>query len=199
MVGSAKGSFLYGQVGMIDVCCERIAHSRSLSDLGVRSEGETKGMHSIPDHQQIQVAVIPFRVHQGQQEILLVTARKKKHWTLPKGDYIDDLSMREITRIKAFQEAGIKGNVSGSSIGVYQYFKDTTSYQVYVYVMEVHEALKYGHQKKRNRRWFPLNKAADKIKHQDLGRLIRYLPDFLLEAELREVIEHLPVFTRFKR
>lgn len=155
-------------------------------------------LHDIPDHRHIQVAVIPFRVHQGQQEVLLITARKKKHWTLPKGSYNGDLSMQETARIKSLQEVGIKGNVSESCIGVYQYLKDTTSYRVYVYAMEVHRVLEHGYQKNRNRKWFLLNKAADKIKQQDLRRLIRYLPDFLIEAELKELIEHLPIFKRIK-
>ncbi|MEN8128623.1 MAG: NUDIX hydrolase [Pseudomonadota bacterium] len=155
-------------------------------------------MHGIPDHQHIQVAVIPFRVRQGQQEILLVTARKKQHWTLPKGDYNDDLSMQEIAKIKAFQEAGIKGNVSESCIGVYQYLKNATPYRVYVFVMEVHGILDQAYQKKRRRKWLPLHQAIGEIKQRDLRLMIRHLPEFLIEAELKELIGHLPIFTRFK-
>lgn len=167
-------------------------------DSGDGSEEKTSlGMHGIPDRQHIQVAVIPFRVRLGQQEVLLVTTRKKKHWTFPKGDYNDDFSMQESAEIKAFQEAGLKGNVSESWIGVYQYFKDATPYRVYVFVMEVHGILKQTDQKERRRKWLPLHLAIDEVKQRDLRLMIRHLPDFLIEAELKELIGHLPIFTRF--
>ena len=47
-------------------------------------------------HNVLQVAVIPFRKHRGDLQILLISARGKKHWTVPKGYQQGDYALAKI-------------------------------------------------------------------------------------------------------
>jgi phosphohistidine phosphatase len=152
-------------------------------------------MKDKPKHNILQVAVIPFRRHQGGLQILLISARRRKHWTVPKGYHHGNHALTEIAAMKAWEEAGVQGKISQSVLGTYRYRKKRHYCFVYVYPMEVHTIADKWHQNRRKRKWLTLEDAAYEINDAELGRLAQSLPDFLLGAELRQLIEHLPAFT----
>lgn len=153
-------------------------------------------MHGTTHHERVQVAVIPFRQQQGMLEILTINTRKKKHWTVPKRFYSGHDSLQQAALVTALHEAGLKGKLSASTIGVYVYRKKDLPCRVHVFVMEVLKLEKNWPQSNRTRHWLPLSKATNQVKEEQLRRLLRNLPNFLLEAELRELFEHLPIFKR---
>lgn len=153
-------------------------------------------MHGIPTHERVQVAIIPFRKHHGILEILMISTRKEKKWTVPKKFYSGHYNLQIAAAITASHEAGLKGRLSTSTIGTYIYLKKDIPCRVHVFIMEVNKLKKKWPQSDRKRHWIPLLKATNQIKEKPLSRLLKNLPNFLLEAELRELFEHLPIFKR---
>ena len=70
-----------------------------------------------PEYYYTQSSVIPYRIHEGRPEIMVISSRKGKHWIVPKGIVEPDLSPADSAAKEAFEEAGIAGKASGSSIG----------------------------------------------------------------------------------
>jgi len=153
-------------------------------------------MHGTSNHERVQIAVIPFRKQQGKLEILMISTRKEKRWTVPKRFYSGHNNLQKAAAITVLHEAGLKGRLSTSSIGTFIYLKKDSPCRVHVFVMEVDKLEKKWPQRDRKRHWTPLSKATKQVKEEQLSRLLRKLPNFLLEAELRELLEHLPSFKR---
>ena len=70
-----------------------------------------------------QSGVIPYRVENGQIQLMVITSRGRKRWIIPKGVIEKDLSPAESAVKEAFEEAGIRGRVSEIPLGEYQYQK----------------------------------------------------------------------------
>ena len=138
-------------------------------------------------HNILQVAVIPFRRQRGGLQILLISARRRKHWTVPKGYHHGDHALTEIAAKKAWKEAGVQGKISQSVLGTYRYRKKRHYCFVYVYPMEVHSIANKWQQDKRKRKWVAVEDAVYEISEPELSRIAQSLPDFLLGAELRQL------------
>ena len=137
-----------------------------------------------PDCRHIQSAVIPFRQRKGQLQILVITSRKKGHWTLPKGTKEPHLSPQDSAAKEALEEAGIKGEVAEQPLGKFQYGKWDRICTVEVYLMAVKKVLKVWAEDNRSREWVSLDEAVARLHHRGLKRLLRCLPDFLEEEPL---------------
>ena len=60
----------------------------------------------------------------GRPEVLLLTSRETKRWIIPKGWPIRGLKPREVAARDAYEEAGLRGTISGKHpIGAYHYEK----------------------------------------------------------------------------
>src|SRR5690606_25650458 len=68
-----------------------------------------------------QSATIPFRIHDGKVEVLLITTRKKGKWSIPKGNIERDLSAPGSAEKEALEEAGVRGEVGRVSLGCYRH------------------------------------------------------------------------------
>lgn len=80
-----------------------------------------------------QSGVIP--VYKG--KVVLINARGSNRWIIPKGSIEWELSAQDSAAKEAFEEAGIKGEVSQEEIGTYSYEKLGGRYKVRLYFMEV--------------------------------------------------------------
>lgn len=56
-------------------------------------------------------------------EILLVTTRETRRWTIPKGWPIKGLEPHEVAEREAWEEAGVKGRAKKKPLGHYTYLK----------------------------------------------------------------------------
>ncbi len=83
-----------------------------------------------------QSGAIPYRFRNGALEILIVTTRSNKAWTIPKGHIATGVSASESALKEAWEEAGIQGKIIRQSIGSYVYEKRRKKYNVTVFMLE---------------------------------------------------------------
>ena len=91
----------------------------------------------------------------------LIRRRRSQTWGIPKGFIDPGDSPEEAALNEAGEEAGLRGHIIGSVIGVYDYEKRGAPLTVAVYVMDVTEQKKVWQEMMfRERRWFALQEAA---------------------------------------
>jgi len=135
-----------------------------------------------PEYYYTQSSVIPYRILGGRLEIMVISSRKGKHWIVPKGIVEPDLSPADSAAKEAFEEAGIEGKASGSSIGRYTYDKWGGTCTVDVYSMEVTRVLPEEEwlESFRDRAWVSSEEAVDRLKHPELRPMILELASRLM-------------------
>ena len=134
-----------------------------------------------------QSGVIPFRFHQEELEILLITSRRKKRWVIPKGIIEGDLSPQESAAKEAFEEAGVSGVVHTQMVGQYQYKKWGGTCTVKVYLLEVKETLDdWPEAFFRERKWVTVSQAQNHIEEEDLKKIIARLPELVLQFKVEK-------------
>lgn len=139
-------------------------------------------MRTKPDYYYAQSAAIPYRMNRGELEILLITSRKKRRWLVPKGIVEPDLSACDSAAKEAQEEAGVSGNVSGTSIGAYRYEKWGGTCVVKVFPMRVERVAEAWPEPFRDREWVSLGEAVRRVRDPRLKTLIEGLPQFLAIA-----------------
>jgi 8-oxo-dGTP pyrophosphatase MutT (NUDIX family) len=126
----------------------------------------------------LQCAALPLRETNGELEVLLVTSRETRRWVLPKGWTERRHGAAEQAAVEAFEEAGIRGDISAEPIGSYAYLKRTSDgrtlpCRVDVFRMEVAEMLdEWPEKAERERRWFTLPQAAMAVEEGGLVTLM---------------------------
>lgn len=111
-------------------------------------------------------------------EVLLITSRRRKHWIIPKGVIDPGSSAGESAAREAYEEAGIRGRLSDSPIGEYQYKKWGGTCTVKVFLLEVETVLEtWPEASQRERRWMTIKDAARTVKEPELQRLILKVSD----------------------
>jgi 8-oxo-dGTP pyrophosphatase MutT (NUDIX family) len=122
-----------------------------------------------------QSGVLPYQYKNDSIHILLVTTSSKKDWIIPKGNIEKNLTPRESALKEAAEEAGIKGVITGESIGSYTFRKKKTGRicSVEVFPMKVEkEVIEWEEEGKRERCWCTLEEAADRVSNPQLKELI---------------------------
>jgi len=131
-----------------------------------------------------QSGVIPCRLRDGQLEVLLITSRKKKRWIIPKGIIEFALTARESAVKEAEEEAGVLGKVSSERLGAYEYSKWGGTCRVEVFVLRVTKVRdEWQESRDRQREWLSVEKAARRVREEDLKSLILQLPEYLKKTE----------------
>lgn len=125
-----------------------------------------------------QSGVIPYRLHNKELEILLITSRRKKRWVIPKGIIEGGLSPEESAAKEAYEEAGVSGTVDSHILGQYQYKKWGGTCTVKVFLLEVTEVMEeWPESFFRDRQWVNISEAQKRIDEKDLRQMIAKLPD----------------------
>lgn len=128
-----------------------------------------------------QSAVIPYRLQKHKIQVMLVRSSKRNHWVVPKGIHEPGMSAQKSAALEAFEEAGIRGAVSKSRMGVYEYSKWGATCKVQVYAMRVKEILPESdwEEAHRGRKWLSAEVAADMVKEPALRPMIQSLAGFI--------------------
>jgi 8-oxo-dGTP pyrophosphatase MutT (NUDIX family) len=120
-----------------------------------------------------QSGVIPYRVIQGETEVLLITSRRRARWIIPKGVIDPGSTAGESALKEAYEEAGIRGSLSPDPIGEYSYEKWGGTCTVKLFLLNVHTVLEaWPEASIRERRWMTVEAAAAAVEEPELQDLI---------------------------
>jgi len=125
-----------------------------------------------------QAAAIPYRIDRktGRAEVLMIRRRDGGKWGIPKGLVDPGLNHLQAAAMEALQEAGVEGALSERSLGNFVYDKSHGTCLVRVYAMKVAKVREHWDEERvRERRWFPIDQAADVCGRDVVARLIRKL------------------------
>ena len=151
-----------------------------------------------------QVAALPFTLGEAGIEVMLVTARKRAdgqkrkghRWVLPKGWPLRREALATTAAREAHEEAGVLGPVHETPVGTYRYRKSMKrGYEVdscvVVFALHVHEVQESWRERaQRERRWMPLDDAAETLDDRGAARLVAGLGD---GAALQTILAELRV------
>lgn len=121
-----------------------------------------------------QACVVPFRKTEGRWEFCLITSLKKQRWIFPKGIVDPGETPAETGAKEAWEEAGLRGHVIGSSLGTFDDRKWNTDLHVEVMLMHVTETLvQWPEEKQRLRAWLPYVEAMARLKKSELRQMLK--------------------------
>jgi 8-oxo-dGTP pyrophosphatase MutT (NUDIX family) len=127
-----------------------------------------------------QYAALPFRKHQNRLEVLLITTRTKRRWSVPKGWPIERQTPHGTAAIEAFEEAGLVGKIASVEVGRFKHRKQKNKQEVRcdvrVFPLQVvAEEADWPEKGQRRRLWLPLQAAAELAHKNGLKRAIESL------------------------
>jgi 8-oxo-dGTP pyrophosphatase MutT (NUDIX family) len=131
-----------------------------------------------------QYAALPYRVRDGELQILLVTSRQTHRWIIPKGWPKKGMKGPDVAASEAFEEAGLVGTVARKKIASFDYVKRIDAVQkklctVDVYPLAVEQILDEWPEKgQRQREWMTPGQAAMRVTEAGLIQLMLDLTDF---------------------
>jgi len=133
----------------------------------------------------MEAGVLAYRCRKnGEPEILLVSKRRSKKWGIPKGRVEPHLNFGELAAKEAFEEAGVVGYVSQSSVGMFRARRRSKIalsrqiIEVWVYLFEVTQTRrKWPEMHKRQTRWVSCHVAAQQLREPLLTALCHRLVD----------------------
>ena len=132
-----------------------------------------------PTELPIQTGALPCRLGRKQKvEVLLVTGRRSRRWTIPKGWPMPGKSLAEAAAQEAFEEAGVKGTIDPEPLGSFRHTKTNLAIgdldvTILVHPMWVERELpKWPEVGQRKRKWFSAEEAAERVDSEELGALI---------------------------
>jgi len=112
-----------------------------------------------------QAAAVCYRVGSREIEFLLVRTRGGR-WTFPKGGLEPGLTHAQSAALEAFEEAGVHGRIEVTAFARYVHQTESRSavkpVPVLAFLCEVRRLVK-PQESKRNRTWFPAEKAKRRL------------------------------------
>lgn len=125
-----------------------------------------------------QFAALPWRTGARGLEILLITSRETKRWVIPKGWPMKDRAAHEAAAQEAFEEAGVRGEITREPLGMFRYLKrlkgDRTQLcAVDVFPLRIAAVLDtWPEQDEREREWVTPEEASRRVDEPELAALI---------------------------
>lgn len=134
-----------------------------------------------PAYYYTQSSVIPYRIHKGRTQIMIIRSSRDKHWVVPKGIVDPGYSPQDSAAKEAMEEAGIEGIVDREALGSYAYEKWGAQCTVTVYPMEVTRIIpeQEWQEQHRGRRWVSPEEATTLLRQTALYPMIAALLDRL--------------------
>lgn len=127
----------------------------------------------------LQTGALPWRMGRKKRiEVLLVTGRRSRRWTIPKGWPIAGKTLAEAAAQEAFEEAGVKGTIDPVPLGSFDHTKQNLptgllDVRILVHPLSVdRELAKWPELGERRRKWFSVEEAVKKVDSDELRALI---------------------------
>lgn len=131
-----------------------------------------------PERVQFAALCYRFRKKSAMPEMLLITSRDTGRFVIPKGWPMENRCSHEVAAREAWEEAGVKGEVSPDTIGAYHYDKRMSnglklSVMVKVYPLVVFDmAKRFPEKGSRRLEWMSFTEAAGNVAEPSLRTLI---------------------------
>lgn len=120
--------------------------------------------------------VVPYRVTDGQLEVLCITSKSGKRWIVPKGIWEDGYTLPETAAMEAWEEAGVRGTVREEALGIFEDDRNGRYARILLYALMVgEEAEKWPEDSIRERKWMSLDEAAETVSCEPLAELMQEL------------------------
>lgn len=120
-----------------------------------------------------QSGIIPFQRKGKELKILLITTRRNKKWTIPKGFVDPNLSPLESAKKESFEEAGITHYKEDFPLGELLIHKKIGSIKLDMFAGQVDSLVDvYPEYGVRKREWFTLTDAAEIISNKEIAKLL---------------------------
>jgi 8-oxo-dGTP pyrophosphatase MutT (NUDIX family) len=134
-----------------------------------------------------QAGAIPYRIADGQVEVLLVTSRDTGRWVIPKGHIDQGMTAQSAACQEAWEEAGVTGEITTRlPLGFVPYHKRlkdgatcAASIAVFALLVEKQKNKKWLERGQRTRTWFPIARAAELVDEPALSVLLLRLEEIL--------------------
>ncbi|NEP58653.1 MAG: NUDIX hydrolase [Symploca sp. SIO2G7] len=121
-----------------------------------------------------QSGVVPYRLRNGNIEVLLITSITSKRWIIPKGLVEPGMTPQDSAAKEAWEEAGVIGEVLPTLMGTYDYRKWGGICRVEVFLMRVETVLEdWLEAQYRKRRWFSVEEAIDCVREVELKDILK--------------------------
>lgn len=129
-----------------------------------------------------QFGALVFRVRDDKTQVLLITTRRSRSWSIPKGWPMSGKTPAESAAQEAWEEAGVKGTTYAQPIGYFSYFKTIPTrsgerpvpVMVTVYPMAVRKTRNvFPEAGQRRRKWMSPRKAASRVREPELAQILR--------------------------
>jgi 8-oxo-dGTP pyrophosphatase MutT (NUDIX family) len=121
--------------------------------------------------------VLPYRVNGHGLELLLITTRRSKRWSVPKGHCRGEADARRTAATEAFEEAGLEGTVAKHPIGTFSHAKSGPALSaeaiVLLFPMRVARQLESWPEKGQRRLMWAGPRKAAKLVDPELSALIK--------------------------
>ena len=124
-----------------------------------------------------QSGVIPYRIQDGELEVMLITSSTGKRWVIPKCIIEPNMTPQDSAAKEAWEEAGLLGNVLPVALGTYAYQKGGGIFHVEVFLLQVENVLEdWPEAVKRKRQWVSPAKAVKRVDEPQLKQILLNLP-----------------------
>ena len=124
-----------------------------------------------------QSGVVPFRITDGEIEILFITSRRRKRWILPKGFVEPGMSPVESAAKEALEEAGVIGTIYDMLIGEYTYHKWGNICHMQVFPLKVKKIFdEWEESGIRKRKWISIEEAVTVPSGKKVKEIIKKMP-----------------------
>jgi 8-oxo-dGTP pyrophosphatase MutT (NUDIX family) len=125
-----------------------------------------------------QFAALPYRMRDNEIEILLITTRKKRRWSVPKGWPIRHSTPQQTAATESYEEAGVHGAIGTRRIGQFRKRrlkkKQRVMCDVQIFPLEVtRQNSNWPEKHERSRKWVAPWEAAKLVKKAGLRRVIK--------------------------
>jgi 8-oxo-dGTP pyrophosphatase MutT (NUDIX family) len=127
----------------------------------------------------VQVAALCHRLGDAGPEVLLVSSLDTRRWIIPKGWPMDGKSLAQAAEIEAWEEAGVKGQISLKPMGYFHYDKRQKGgvnrrCRVAVFPLLVETlADEFPEANRRDRKWFTTDIASQKVAEPELQAILQ--------------------------
>ena len=124
-----------------------------------------------------QFAALPFRLDDSGLRVLLITTRRKRRWSVPKGSPMRNKKPHLTAALEAYEEAGLIGIITTRAMGSFKHRKGKgdrkQTMDVAVFPMKVQGQERWWPEKgERKAIWVSAETAARLVHKVELRRLI---------------------------